>query len=170
MIAKATDSPASPRTPIGPHGLGLLIARCRKRIWNAAHQELLNHGDTGWSWQVLSHLELSGALTQNEVATSTGQHPASISRLLVDLERQGLVRRRRDASDQRRIQVVLTRQGRERLDGIRPRMNEVIDQQFAAFSGAELEELRRLLGKLVGHQELPAASALLPAPTRRRKA
>jgi MarR family transcriptional regulator, lower aerobic nicotinate degradation pathway regulator len=174
MIAKATESTSASSSPIGPHGLGLLIARCRKRLWTAAHQELVRHGDAVWTWQVLTHLEMSGALTQNEVANSTGQHPGAISRLLVELESQGLVRRRRDPKDQRRILVELTRRGRERLDDHRPRMNAVIDQQFAALSPTELDELRRLLGKLAGTCAEPSASAtpITPSstPRRRRKA
>ena len=118
---------------------------------------------------MLTHLEQSGPLTQNEVATSTGQHPAAISRLLVELEAQGLVRRRRDARDLRRILAELTRRGRERLDGVRPRMDAVIDQQFAAFSDEEREELRRLLSKLAGCTG-EAAPAPAPVPRRKRKA
>jgi DNA-binding MarR family transcriptional regulator len=174
MIAKATTSASASASSTGPHGLGLLIARCRKRLWTAAHQELVRHGETVWTWQVLTHLEVSGALTQNEVANSTGQHPGAISRLLVELESQGLVRRRRDPKDQRRILVELTRRGRDRLDDHRPRMNAVIDQQFSALSPEELEELRRLLGKLVGTGAEQSAAAPVPsaplAPRRRRKA
>jgi DNA-binding MarR family transcriptional regulator len=166
MIAKSTESNSAKRSPIGPYGLGLLLARCRKRLWVAAHHELLKHDDSLWTWQVLTHLELSEHLTQNELAASTGQHPATISRLLAELETQGLVRRRRDQNDQRRILVELTRRGRERLDAVRPHMNEVIDQQFSALSQDELAELKRLLSKLAGCVDDPPLTVL---PARRRR-
>lgn len=126
----------------------MLLARCRKRLWSAAQQELAGLGETVWRWQVLAHLEFGGPLTQNEVAISTGQHPGAISRLLVELEAEGLVRRRRDARDQRRVQVALTLKGQGRLARRRPRIDAVIAREFAAFSATELAELARLLGKL----------------------
>ena len=49
MIAKSTESSPPSASPRGPYGLGMLIARCRKRLWTAAHQELLRHGDTAWT-------------------------------------------------------------------------------------------------------------------------
>ncbi len=158
MVAKARNG-VHPGTA-GTRGLGLLLARCRKRLWSAVQQELAGLDETVWRWQVLAHLEFGGPLTQNEVATSTGQHPGAISRLLVELEGEGLVRRRRDARDQRRVQVELMRKGRERLARRRPRIDAVIAREFAAFSPAELAELTRLLGKLADGQA--------PASKRRR--
>lgn len=150
MIAKATIPRTASDGAISTRHLGLLLARCRKRIWSAAHQELVKRGDTMWSWQVLAHLELCGALTQNGIATSTGQHPGATSRLLVDLEEQGLVRRRRDRKDQRRILVDLTKRGQAHLDRYKPLMESVTDRLFAGFTADDLTELQRLLRKLAG--------------------
>jgi DNA-binding MarR family transcriptional regulator len=158
MVAKAKNDAGTHAA--GTRGLGLLLARCRKRLWSAAQQELSGFGETVWRWQVLAHLDLGGRLTQNEVAISTGQHPGAISRLLAELEGEGMVLRRRDARDQRRIQVGLTRKGRGWMERRRPGIDVAIAAQFADFTPADLAELARLLGKL--------ADGAVVAPARRK--
>ena len=71
----------------------------------------------------------------------------TLTPLLKRLESAGLVVRRRDASDERRVLIELTDEGW----ALRERVAHVPKQLFASldFSPNEATELRRLLGKVL---------------------
>jgi DNA-binding MarR family transcriptional regulator len=71
----------------------------------------------------------------------------TLTPLLKRLESAGLVVRRRDANDERRVLIDLTDQGR----ALRERVAHVPKELFASlgFSPGEATQLRRLLGKLL---------------------
>ena len=64
------------------------------------------------------------------------------------LAKMGLVRKRADANDGRRIKLNLTPKGREILARLAPDQARVNDLIFQNLSAQEFTELRRLLGKL----------------------
>jgi DNA-binding MarR family transcriptional regulator len=160
MIARSTKSRA-PR----PDELGPLVARCRRLLWTAAHSELAARGDSMWAWQMLTHVGRSGAISQCDLAYATAHHPAGVSRLLAELETAGLVRRRRDRVDRRRMLVELTRKGRERQDALAVHVYGAIGRTLTVLSQPEQADLHRLLSKLAGDDE--AAQPPGPAPRAR---
>jgi DNA-binding MarR family transcriptional regulator len=170
MIAKSTDGCGAALRSRRDE-MGALFARCRRLLWSAAHQELARRGGTLWTFQVLTHLEREQALTQGDLALATVQHPAAISRLLAELEDQGLVRRRRDRADRRRMLVELTARGRELHQAHRVYVNAAVDGCLAVLSRSEQESLHQLLGKLADSAEPACAAPARPAvrrPARRR--
>src|SRR5262245_29759598 len=94
--------------------VGTLLGQGRRCTWQAAAQRLEEQGESVYVWNLLHHLNLKGPLTQRELATATSQHPAGVSRLLEEVEAQGLVRRRREASDRRKFVVELTAKGQRK--------------------------------------------------------
>jgi DNA-binding MarR family transcriptional regulator len=64
---------------------------------------------------VLEKLAQSPALSVNELAARTLTHQSSVSVVVQRLERRGLVTRKRAGGDGRRVEVSLTRQGRQVL-------------------------------------------------------
>lgn len=84
-------------------------------------------------------------ITQKELAETLGIQPASISELLMKLERKGLVLREKDQQDRRSIKVQLTEAGRQALEA----PEEEASDPFRALSAEEQEQLRSLLGKLL---------------------
>jgi DNA-binding MarR family transcriptional regulator len=91
----------------------------------------------------------SGTISQTEVATSLAQHPAGVSRLIDDLEKQGYVARRRDRKDRRRVHVEVTPRGRTRFHSILPEVVRGVDEVLEPLSGPERRVLRGLLRKIV---------------------
>lgn len=94
---------------------------------------------------VLTVISQHPGITQKEMGEILGIQPASVSELLMKLERKGLVLREKDEQDRRSIKVQLTEDGQKLLtepDG------EVSDP-FQALSAEEQEQLRSLLEKLL---------------------
>lgn len=64
---------------------------------------------------VLSRLDREGAQTASALAAAERVRPQSMAQTLAELETTGLIERRPDSGDRRRIQIDLTAQGRERV-------------------------------------------------------
>lgn len=87
-------------------------------------------------------------ITQKELGEALGIQPASVSELLMKLERKGFVLRRKDETDRRVIRIDLTAEGLAETE----RKEEQADL-FQALSREEQETLKELLGKLIADWE-----------------
>ena len=90
-----------------------------RRLWRALHRgddaDLSQHERS-----LLHHVPAAGDLdregiTLNELAAHLGLPKSSASVLVKDLERRGFLLRRRDPDDERRLAIVLTALGRQRV-------------------------------------------------------
>lgn len=129
--------------------LGMLIARSRRVMSGLASRRLEERGESMLVWQVLNRLRRNGPMTQCELAAQAGQHPAGICRMLDAFESEGLVLRRRDARDRRKMRVELTRKAQERLTAMDPFVIASAREFLSPLSGAEQRRLGELLRKLV---------------------
>lgn len=94
---------------------------------------------------VLTVISQHPGITQKELAEILGIQPASVSELLMKLERKGLVLREKNENDRRSIKVQLTEDGRTHLAA----PEEESADPFQALSAEEQEQLCNLLGKLL---------------------
>jgi MarR family 2-MHQ and catechol resistance regulon transcriptional repressor len=95
-----------------------------------------------------------GPLPQGELCRRILRSGSNVTTVVDNLEREGLVRRERDAND-RRIQIVhLTDKGRELLDRALPVHVRRITRVMAALDPDEQRELGRLCRKL-GRADTP---------------
>lgn len=148
-----------------PYELGLLIALSRRALWTAAARDLEANGFSMLVWVLLAHLARTGPSTQRKIAEATGQHPAGVSRMLVELEEQKLVRRHRDPSDLRRSRVELTPAGRKSFVAARPHVIGALREVLAPLSLDQKKALRALLLVLCPGVEVESERA----PSRKRK-
>jgi DNA-binding MarR family transcriptional regulator len=135
--------------------LGTLIARSRRRVWACAARHLERMGESIHTWQLLKHLRQRGPLAQCDLAAVCGQHPAGVSRMLEVLEGEGHVRRTRDPSDRRKVQVEITEAGLERLERMHPEVVTAADRALEPLSAEDRRALKALLEKLVLSDEAP---------------
>jgi MarR family 2-MHQ and catechol resistance regulon transcriptional repressor len=129
--------------------LGRLLFRGRRLLWTTAAARLEARGESMLAWQLLSHLHRWGPATQREIADRTAQHTTGVSRLLDELERGGFVRRTRDPSDRRKLQVQITPRGVARVEGSRPGVFGAVEEVLRPLQQEERRQLRALLEKLV---------------------
>ena len=95
--------------------------------------------------EALLHL---GPLTQGQLCQKILRSGSNLTTVVDNLERDGLVRRERDADD-RRVQVVsLTTKGEELIDRALPRHVARVTESVSALTAEEQRELGRLCRKL----------------------
>ena len=110
---------------------------------------------------VLDRLEASTPLPMSEVARKLHCDTSNATGLVDRLEQHALIRRVTPPNDRRVRAVELTERGVE----VRERLHRAIrvdNPLFARLSGAEREELERLLDRMLGREPLPTGPGAQP--------
>jgi DNA-binding MarR family transcriptional regulator len=110
-------------------------------------------------------LERAGQLTPGEIARQTGLTSGAVTALLDRLERAGWVRRLRDETDRRRIQVELTEKARQGAAEVYGPFVEVLSE-YDKYSDAELRSITRYIER--GSELLLEHAARIEDMRRRR--
>jgi DNA-binding MarR family transcriptional regulator len=92
--------------------------RFMQRMWDLAHaldvrskRMARSLGVTGPQRLVIRVLGRSPASTASDISSTLGMHPSTLTGILRRLERQGLIERKSDDVDRRRMRFRLTRKG-----------------------------------------------------------
>ncbi len=109
---------------------------------------LAESGITESQFAVLEALYHLGALHQCQLAEKLQRTGGNITLVVDNLEKRGLVERRREARDRRFITVHLTPAGRRLVKGVLPRHVANIVAELSVLTPAEQDELGRLCRKL----------------------
>ena len=128
--------------------LARLLKRARRQVANAIREHLEPAGTSLDTIHVLKHTIGDRPLNQLELARLTELEPAALCRLLIDLEEQRLIARRRDPEDNRRVLVTATAAGHALVERTQPAVLSGIESVISRLSRQEQTELERLLEKL----------------------
>ena len=99
---------------------------------------------------VMTWLASNPDVTQKEISEGLGITAASLSEVLMKLERKGYIIRFKDDTDRRFSRVRLTEKGEDLLD----ETESEADDPFITLSKEEQETLKQLLGKLLSDWEV----------------
>jgi MarR family 2-MHQ and catechol resistance regulon transcriptional repressor len=106
-------------------------------------------GDLTYSqFAVLEALYHLGSMTQSEISTKVLKSGSNMTTVIDNLERDGLVRRERDAKDRRVIHIHLTEAGTGKIEAVFPNHVAVLVEEFGVLSASEQETLGKLCKKL----------------------
>ena len=135
----------------------MALLRARESIMGFFRPRLNELGLTEQQWRIMRVLYEHQDLEFHKLARLACILPPSLTGMLTRLEGKGLLRRRRVATDQRRLHLSLTREGSARFESMSKHMEElylVIETQFGR------QRLARLFSLLRKAQELrvPAVS------------
>lgn len=129
------------------------------RAWATISQRLDNalgahHGIGFADYQLLLHLRRApeGCLGRAELAAKLGVSTAGATRLLLPLEKIGLVTRESGLADIRTSLVALTPAGAELVENATVVVDNVSRYILGGYSRAQLEETSRLLASIAGQQ------------------
>jgi MarR family 2-MHQ and catechol resistance regulon transcriptional repressor len=95
--------------------------------------------------EALHHL---GPLCQHELAGKVLKSAGNMTTVVDNLERRGLVERRREGDDRRVVTVHLTDSGRDLVREVFPPVVEVLVDAFSALSARQQEQLAALCRRL----------------------
>lgn len=129
------------------------LTRCTNSLF-ARLSERNTLGDiTPSQFAVLEALYHLGSLTQGEVSIKVLKSGSNMTTVIDNLERDGLVRRERDAKDRRVINVHLTEAGSGKVDAVLPKHVGALVEEFSVLSASEQLKLGELCKKLGKGQE-----------------
>jgi DNA-binding MarR family transcriptional regulator len=128
--------------------IAMLIKRVRRQMLSAIRGRLDPVGTSLHAVQILTHVAAPGDLNQLELAKQIEQEPAALCRLIMELESQGLVVRRRDPTDNRRVLVTASPAGTALLANARPKVLAGIEATISRLTRGEQSQLCALLEKL----------------------
>ena len=129
--------------------IGALLAASRRLVFQRARRRLEARGESIFVWRLLAYLHDEGPSIQAELADATAQHPASISRLLHEMEAAGLCRRRRDTADRRRVRVELAPAGKAKYLAHYGEAVAAVEESLRSLTHADQRALATLLSKVV---------------------
>jgi DNA-binding MarR family transcriptional regulator len=121
--------------------------RAYRRVWMALHRgdepTLSQH-----ERQLLHHVPAEGGIALTALARHLALPKSTASVVVKDLERRGFVRRARDASDERRLAIVLSPEGRARVAADTVLEPEALARALASLDAERREQLVRALEAL----------------------
>ena len=122
-----------------------LMNRIMGRYNASLRDEMAEQGLTTPKMRALAVLSVVQAPLIRELAVYTVVDPSTLSRVLDQLDADGLVRREADASDSRAVRVHITAAGRAAFDALWPHMAQA---QARMFRGIAQDERRAFVGTL----------------------
>ena len=129
--------------------LPMALLRAREAVMRKFTPALREHGLSAQQWRVIRVLVEEDALDASELAERCALLLPSLSRILQNLHRRGLIDRQVDADDQRRTLISITPAGRELFATLSP-LNEARYAYITEkFGYGKLELLYELLDELV---------------------
>ena len=134
--------------------LALAVA---SNIWRAAQgfklkmeREVLREHDLSFaSFSTLFIIWIWGPLETREIAKSQAVSKATVTSLLITLEKRGLVRRKSSKVDKRLVIVSLTEAGKSLIEWLFPKFNQGESELASILTESEQETLAHLLRKIV---------------------
>ncbi|MDX9896979.1 MAG: MarR family transcriptional regulator [Desulfofustis sp.] len=145
------------------------MMRAAESLSVSVHRQLADEDLTVSQFGVLEALFHKGPMCQKDLAGKILKSTGNITMVIDNLEKRGLVERRRSETDRRFIQVLLTVAGRELIARIFPEHAARVAAQLDVLNRKELEDLGALLKK-VGLAAATAVSTALQDNRNRRTA
>ena len=133
--------------------LPYLLNRAGARIAAAFSEEVRPLGATLQMWRVLAALREGDGRRMGDLSETTSIEVSTLTRLVDNMEKKGLVARRRDAADARVVALHVTPAGRRLTQRITPIAERYESVALAGFTAAEADILKAALRRLYSNME-----------------
>ena len=133
--------------------LPYLLNRAGARIATAFSEEVRLLGATLQMWRVLAGLLEHDGRRMGDLSETTSIEVSTLTRLVDNMEKKGLVARRRDAGDARVVALHVTPAGRRLTQRITPIAERYERVALANFTAAEANTLKAALRRLYINME-----------------
>ncbi len=133
-----------------PHQFSFIANRVSAKL-ASMYGERFDLSVTGW--RIIAVLGQHEPLSAKQLANRTGMDQVNITRAVTRLASQGMVSRRIDRIDRRRIVLRLSKKGRVVFDVVLPLAEAIEAAILEELTVAQTEELRRTMAALVQRTE-----------------
>ena len=124
------------------------LTRCTNSVLGELSARQTTSDLTPSQFAVLETLYHIGSMTQGEVSSKVLKSTSNLTTVIDNLERDGYVRRERDAEDRRVIHVHMTEAGTSKIEAVLPIHVGALVEIFSVLSASEQETLGELCKKL----------------------
>jgi DNA-binding MarR family transcriptional regulator len=133
--------------------LPYLVNRAGARIATAFGEEVRPLGATLQMWRVLAALRDKDGRRMGDLSTTTSIEVSTLTRLVDNMEKKGLVARRRDPEDSRAVILQVTAAGKQLTRRIVPIAERYEKVALKGFAAAEAEALKAALRRLYANMD-----------------
>ncbi|MPZ58600.1 MAG: MarR family transcriptional regulator [Rhizobiales bacterium] len=153
---KAPTEPVSPGDPVqfGPleHWLGFNLRMAQAAAFQAFSRLSSDIGVQPGRFATLTLIAANPGITQTTLSRANGRDKSTLTPLVSDLVRRGLIRRTRDRKDRRTYRLTLTPAGHRLLDALTDCAQEH-ERNLDRVVGSDRALLLRLLRKIAAELE-----------------
>ncbi|HUN72539.1 MAG TPA: MarR family winged helix-turn-helix transcriptional regulator [Steroidobacteraceae bacterium] len=149
-----------------PKSIGFLVKRCGGLMSQLAERRFATEQVSFTQWMVLATLGRYEHMTATALSEETCHDMGALTRVIDDLEEEGLVRRERSERDRRVVEIALTPEGRRYLQTGKRLVVQLLNSLAEPFSREELETLIALLQRMMARLQEAAAASAGPQPQR----
>lgn len=128
--------------------LPIALLRARERVMGPIREMLASSGINEQKWRVLRVVDEEGPLEQTAIAEAACLLLPSLTRILRNMEEEGLLSRHPDAADRRKSIVTLTESGRALIATHAAQSGVLLTRLEQKLGPAKLNELLNLLEDL----------------------
>ena len=135
------------------NSIGYLITQAQRLLYKGLGAKLQTHGVTVAQWTVLVVLWEVDGLTQKDLSDRVTVETATLSRTIDRMERDGLVKRERSATDRRQVHVRLTDYGAGLWRVLVPEAEAMLAFALKGIDENEEQTLRVLLKRVIANAQ-----------------
>ncbi len=133
--------------------LPYLLNRAGARIATAFGEEMRRLGTSLQAWRVLAALREKDGRRMGDLSATTSIEVSTLTRLVDNMEKTGLVARRRDANDTRAVLLHVTAAGKKLTRRIVPIAERYEKVALKGFGPADAEMLKAALRRLYANMD-----------------
>jgi len=134
-----------------------LLARASSEVSAQFHDRLKTHGLQVPEWRVLASLSDGDGMTVGELANRALQHQPTMTKTIDRMVKSGLVDRRQGDPDRRQVRILITEEGRRRVDAA---LDDAKSHEAEVLAEYSVDEARRLKSMLLTLIERNGASPI----------
>lgn len=138
--------------------LPMQLLRAREALMQEFRPHLRKQGLSEQQWRVLRALAEAGSMDINAIGEMCQIHPASLSRMLPNLEDDGRIERRVSPDDQRYVIVSITAKGNSLFQRMAKESEQIYASIEKRIGSNELKLLYDLLDRAIHVAEEPESS------------
>ena len=128
--------------------LPMALLRAREAVMEEFRPMLAKHGVTEQQWRVVRVLAEAGQLDASEVALRASILSPSLTRIIRNLEDRKLIRRKKDATDGRRVMLEIAPSGAALIKKVMPESASAYQRLDVRYGAARINELLDLLDEI----------------------
>ena len=145
--------------------VGFLIKRCGVLMTQIAERSFEAQPISFTQWVVLMTLSARAHASPTELSVHMGYDMGALTRVVDELQRDGLVRRDRSEQDRRAVEIAITPEGRRVSNAGKRVVVDLLNQLVGPYSVQEVEALIGLLQRfLTQMQTLDNSESLVSLP------